>query len=104
MLCLEKFFEDTNISRCLFAEAIGVSVDSVRKYEWSLTDNMRQRTIEKIENGARRLMDKDVKMTKTSYFGDERWVMTTNDPKRKIIETRGWYNAVGALRFLIEAA
>ena len=55
MVCLEDFYRETGFSRALLGKVLGISTDTLRKYEWSDTDRMRRSTVEKIEDGVHKL-------------------------------------------------
>ena len=74
MVCLERFYEETGLSRAMLAEASGVSVDSLRKYEWSDTDRMRGKTIDKIEAAVAKLTAVDLRAHHVAFEG--KWVLS----------------------------
>lgn len=79
MVCLEDFYKTTGFSRSFFGEVIEVSPSTLKKYEWSNTDNMRRSTIEKIEEGAKAILDSEIQVhvCPPGYFCNSPiWVVT----------------------------
>ena len=85
MICLEEFYEKTGFSRSFLGEVVGVSPDSLKKYEWSNIDHMRQSTIDKIETGVTAILNAGVHVHvyPPHYFwsSSPEWVVTWNDGK-----------------------
>lgn len=78
MVCLEDFYKETGMSRSFLSRIINVSEDTLKKYEWSDTDRMRQSTIDKIENGVHALSDIYLKV-ECLHFGNGWTVYWTSD-------------------------
>lgn len=79
MLCLEKFYQDTGYSRSLLSDILDVSEDTLRKYERSNTDRMRESTIRKIEDGVPKILESGVKVT-PMHFGHNFAIVEWSDP------------------------
>ena len=93
MVCLEKLYQETGLSRSLFSDISGVSTDSLKKYEWSDTDRMRKSTIDKIETAASRCAEHSLKASDL-HFGNG-WQLTWDSrPEGFRLQSNCYYNGI----------
>jgi hypothetical protein len=93
MVCLEKLYQETGLSRSLFSDISEVSTASLKKYEWSDTDKMRKSTIEKIEIAARRCTEHSLKV-KPLHFGNGWLMIWDSRPEGYRLQSNCYYNGI----------